>query len=402
MNNQIIKSISIKNFRSYKDTFVKFHPGINAIIGENDAGKSNIRRALDWVINNNPAGDDIFPLYWEGNPEVEIDIGNKLVTRFRSKSENLYTLTHADGDKEVFKSFGRGVPQIIKDHLNISFLNMSSQWDTFFLLDKSAADVAKHYNELVNLTVIDKAISNIASTLRKEKGTLKIEQELQTKKTEELKEFDWLPEADKELIALEKLNNYLKKLNSDWSDLSGLIKRLEELEKSNQKLFEITKYEVHVNILLNKKEKINGIKKDHDELQILITNIRSLANEDKKLNNIIQYQNEINSLIEKSNQINEIIETENELTGYIDQLKHYQEAEKRYKNIVKYTDKTKALLVLDREIEKDIYRYNSLQESLEKRLKLDQEHENLKNKLNKLEKEFVKLMPKGPCPLCGK
>jgi len=397
----MIKSISIKNFRSYKDTFVEFHPGINAIIGENDAGKSNIRRALDWVINNNPAGDDIFPLYWEGNPEVEIDIGNKLVTRFRSKSENLYTLTYADGSKEVFKAFGRGVPQIIKDHLNISSLNMSSQWDTFFLLDKSAADVAKHYNELVNLTVIDTTISNIASTLRKEKGALKVEQESQTKKTEELKEFDWLPEAEKELIALEKLNNYLKKLNSDWSDLSGLIKRLGELEKSNQELSEITKYETHINILLGKKEKINGIKKDCDELQILITNIKSLTSEDKKLNNIIQYQNEVNSLIEKSDQIDEIIKTENELSEYIDRLKHYQEVEKRYKSIVKYADKTKALLVLDGKIEKDISVYNSLQESLEKRLKLDQEYENLEKKLKKLENEFVELMP-NRCPLCGK
>ena len=133
----MIKSISIKDFMSYKDTFIEFHPGVNVFVGAGDTGKSNLRRALDWVLDNNPVNTDMFPLYWEGNPHVVIDIGDKLVSRYRSKSENLYTLTHADGTEDVFKSFGRNVPPIIKDHLNMSSLNMNAQWDIFFLLDST-------------------------------------------------------------------------------------------------------------------------------------------------------------------------------------------------------------------------------------------------------------------------
>ena len=148
MNDQILKSIHIENFRSYKDVFIELHPGVNVIVGGNDSGKSNIRRAIELVVNNRPLGDDIFPLYWEGNPHVTLDIGNKLVGRFKSETENTYTLS---GVKDPFRAFGKKVPEIIKKHLNISSLNMNSQWDNFFLLDQSPADVARFYNGLVNL-----------------------------------------------------------------------------------------------------------------------------------------------------------------------------------------------------------------------------------------------------------
>ena len=406
----MINSLSIKNFRSYKDVFVEFHPGVNVIIGANDSGKSNLLRTINLIVQNQPDGDDYIS-NWGGDMDIQLETGSKTVGRFRNAvwnkkekiykagTENLYTLS---GELEPFKAFGRGkVPEIIKDHLNISSLNINFQLDGPFLLGKSPADVARFYNGLVNLEVIDKTISNIASTLRKERTALKVEQELEVKKTKELKEFDWLLNAEKKLIALEKLNNYLKKLNSDWSDLSGLIKRLKDLEKLNKDLSEITKYGMHIDILLSKKEKIRGIEKDYIELSTLITNIETLSNKNNQLIDIVRHQNKINPLIEQSNQIEIITKAENELSEYIDRIKHCQEAEKQYKNIVKYADQTEALLVLDKEIEKDISEYNLLQESLEKRLTLEQEQENLKDKLEGLKEEFAELMP-NQCPLCGK
>lgn len=40
----------IKGFRSLEDVFVNFYPGINVLVGKNNAGKSNIIRALDIVL----------------------------------------------------------------------------------------------------------------------------------------------------------------------------------------------------------------------------------------------------------------------------------------------------------------------------------------------------------------
>lgn len=408
MNNQILKSLCIKNFRSYKNAYIEFHPGVNAVIGANDSGKSNLLRAINLVAQNQPDGDDYIS-DWGSDMDIQLEVGNKIVSRFRNVvwnkkekkhkagTDNLYSLS---GEKEPFRSFGRGkVPDIIKEYLNISSLNINFQLDSPFLLGKNPADVAKHYNELVNLEVIDRTISNIASALRKERSELKVEQALAEKKTEELKEFDWLPNAEKDLSKLEKLNNYLKKLNTDWSDLACLIKSFERLEKQNQELSEITKHEKSVNDLIHKEAEIKIISADQADLTLLISDIKSLKNEDKKLKKIIRYQEKVDSLIKTAKQINKDIERENELRKCIEQLKQYQRTEKQYKTIIKYADKIDALLDLDGEIEEEINKFNQLQDLIKKQIKLNQEQNILTDKLKKLESEFEELMPEI-CPLC--
>lgn len=394
----MVKSISLKNFRSYKDTFIEFDPGVNVIIGENDSGKTNLLRAINLVVNNRPSGED-FRSDWGGDTDVAIDIGNKLVSRVRTDKENMYVLTHANGNEDIFKAFGKGVPEIIKQHLNMSLVNIAFQLEGPFLLGMSASDVAKHYNNAVNLDIIDRAISNIASTLRKERAALQVEKETERKKNEELKEYDWLSGAEESVIKLERLQLSINKVRNNWSMLASLINELEEFEEANQDLSEITRHEIVLKALIIKKETIEIWKTEYAELSTLIVNIKSLTNQDKKLKEIIQYQDEVNALIKKKRQIKEDAQAKDELENYIDQWKYYLKAEKQYENIIKYTDMTKALLVLDGEIEKDISMYNSLQELLSERQSLNQEYEDTGNELRDLEAKFAELMP-TVCPLC--
>jgi exonuclease SbcC len=365
------------------------------ITGPNDSGKSNLLRAINWVINNRPTGDDFFPNCWEGSPHVILDIGGKLVERKKSKNENIYIL---EGEKEPFKSFGKGIPEIIKNHLNMSSININFQLDGPFLLGKSAADVARHYNELVNLEIIDRAIKNINRTITKERTSLKTEQEVKKQKIEDLKAFDWVSEAEKDLSDLEKQNNHLKKLRIEWSDLAGWIRDIDKLKELDLRLSDITQHEKEVKILSVKKDEITVQKMKCSELSTLIQDFKSLSDESKELKNIIGYQNKVTSLIEKINKIDNMLKDKRELTKYINQLKQYKETEIRYRSIIKYTDDIKALLVLDREIEKDIIRYNLLQDLLDKWISLDQKYKNIEMESGKLQNKFVQLMP-DQCPI---
>lgn len=45
-----IKEINILNFRSFKETLIPFHEGVNVIIGHNNTGKSNLLRAMRLVL----------------------------------------------------------------------------------------------------------------------------------------------------------------------------------------------------------------------------------------------------------------------------------------------------------------------------------------------------------------
>ena len=51
-----ISKIHIIGYRNFKDKTVEFHEGINVIIGPNNAGKSNLLRALDLVLNTGAGG----------------------------------------------------------------------------------------------------------------------------------------------------------------------------------------------------------------------------------------------------------------------------------------------------------------------------------------------------------
>ena len=47
-----ISKINIENFRSFKQAEIRFNEGVNVIIGHNNAGKSNLLRALGLVFDN--------------------------------------------------------------------------------------------------------------------------------------------------------------------------------------------------------------------------------------------------------------------------------------------------------------------------------------------------------------
>lgn len=48
-----ISSIEIKNFRNFKNNTINFNDGVNVIIGHNNAGKTNLIKALSLILDNN-------------------------------------------------------------------------------------------------------------------------------------------------------------------------------------------------------------------------------------------------------------------------------------------------------------------------------------------------------------
>jgi predicted ATP-dependent endonuclease of OLD family len=52
MDNVFISNIKIVNFRNFKNTDIKFNDGVNVIIGHNNAGKSNLIKALALVLDS--------------------------------------------------------------------------------------------------------------------------------------------------------------------------------------------------------------------------------------------------------------------------------------------------------------------------------------------------------------
>jgi len=346
---QQINSIHIKNFRSYKDIFIPFCNGVNTIIGRNDSGKSNILRAINFVVNNKPSGEDVFPLYWEGDTHVILDVAGKKIERYKSKKDNLYIF-----DGKEYKAFGQGVPEDIKEYLNISNLNINFQLDRPFLLGDTPAEVARHYNNLVNLDIIDRSISNISSTLRKEKHALGNEKQIRNLKAEELDEYGWLPDAELELEGLEEFKKDL-----DW--------------------------------LYIEKE---GLKEKIEQLQYL-------QRQEGKYKPILKFQKDVDQLIDLQNEIKSLTDKETELGELFDDLNGFQNEQKQYEDILKHSPTAKALTILDGEIEKGLTMYNLLGDLCEKLMSFGRDREQLDVEIEEMERTFNELMP-DVCPLCGR
>jgi len=394
----MIKSLELTNFRSWKDALVEFCPGVNVITGENDSGKTNILRGINWSVNNRPSGEDVRS-YWGGDTISRLTVSDngklQTVERFRSDSENLYKI---GGQKEPFKAFGQNVPEAISKVLNFNSQNIQFQLEGPFLLGKSSSDVAKHYNDAVNLEIIDRSISNIAKTLREEKGELaklKTDQESQEKK---LKAYEWLPGAEKDLVKLEKMQLVIRRLESEYTSLTDLLYDFTSLKGKYDKLNEIVKHEEAVNALLKLDKQIEAKTDEYNELELLSNRLQSLKDQSQKIGEILHHEKLVDSLIHQAEQIdikrNEFLE----LAGFKKDLIALEHKTSKYAFILKLEPKANKLIDLDRRIDIKTGEYNELFDLVKQQGKLNENFEVVNKQRAELEAEFKNALPEM-CPI---
>lgn len=160
----MIKRLQLRNFRTHKKLDIRFGSRVNSIIGNNYAGKSTILRAIWYASQNKPSGDSI--IRWGASKtsvRITDDNNNKVkrIKRLKGKVKNLYKLN----DKE-FKAFGNKVPDEIQKTLGLSAINFQGQHDAPYWFSKTAGEVSRELNIIVNLDIIDSTLSTILSGIQ--------------------------------------------------------------------------------------------------------------------------------------------------------------------------------------------------------------------------------------------
>ena len=298
----MINSLTISNFQSHKKTGLEFDKGINVIIGPSDSGKTAILRALNWVVNNKPAGD-AFRSNWGGDTRAQLqieDINKSQIQRYKGGKGNLYLWDEKASTilTSQFNSFGQDVPEEIKKLLNFSSLNLQTQFESPFLLSKSGGEVAKYLNKIVHLDKIDLAMSNINSTLRKEKADLEYTTEELKEVEKRSKELDWVEQAEGCLTKLEIAESEMWKKENRITELSNAIGSLENIELELKQFVDLSEYEKQINKLIEKEKKIREKENRAERLDALIENIRGAKNSIAELTNLIEHlQDKFNDLM---------------------------------------------------------------------------------------------------------
>ncbi|SKA86746.1 Rad50 zinc hook motif-containing protein [Caloramator quimbayensis] len=342
-----IKSIEIINFQSHKDTKIIFNEGYNVICGPSDSGKSAIIRALKWVLYNEPKGTD-FITQGENSCKVSVTFSDDTtIIRERAKNRNIYRLIDSKGEESIFEGFKNDIPKEIlsahginKVYIDIDSpesINLASQLEGPFLLDKTGSIKAKAIGKLVGVHIIDEA----------------------------------LKELNKDLV---NLQGEVKRFSKDYDDINEDLKQYENLENIRKNI-EIT--EINLKILndkFNKLEKLKSIKNKLLAVENEINEAQDIIIKIGDLDNTISLVSEANSKIILKNKFNNANESLHQILNEI----NYQ---KNILDITKHTDSCSLKLI---DAANALNRTNILK-------KLNIQFNSIEDEINKLKRIYEKL-----------
>lgn len=242
----MIQRIQLTNFQSHEDTDISFESGLNVLVGQSDSGKTAILRALRWVFWNRPGGDE-FRSHWGGDTRVVVELtdGN-VITRKKGKAgRNAYTLNGKE-----YVAFGQDVPEDIMKVINITDVNLQQQMDSPFLLSETPGEVAKHFNKVANLDVIDHATSYINKKLNAIQADIKHHEKNVEKMNEDLEALPDIEAYEEQVEYLESLEETKRSTANSRDKLSSVIRGLQRIEARKEIARKGTKGEKQVDALL--------------------------------------------------------------------------------------------------------------------------------------------------------
>jgi len=230
----MIQKLQIRNFRTHEKLDIDFNPLVNSIIGRNAAGKSTIIRAIRWVVRNKPAGDSV--INWGADKAaVRLTIDGNKITRTRGKGINTYKFNKS----KPYKAFRNEVPKDIERIINLSDINFQGQHEAPFWFCKTAGEVSRQLNAIVNLDVIDKTLSNIDSALHESQTTIKITKKRLGEIIQQQDSLAYVEEMDKNLKRVEYAQNQYQKKATELArlqDILELVQKYRNKQKNKREL----------------------------------------------------------------------------------------------------------------------------------------------------------------------
>lgn len=246
-NNITIDKVELYNFQAHGKKIVEFDKGLNVIVGESNAGKTTILRAIHWCLYDKPNGSD-FIKTGSKSCRVIIHFSNGYtIERKRSRSSSgSYTLTTPDGTVTDFKGFSNNIPiEILNAHQcpeikinGTSYkINIAMQMDQPFLIGNSSNERLSMLGAIVDADRADVAKREIGTEKRRLSLENKQLKELKEVKEEELEKYSYL---EKMKATIDILEMALGKIESDEIKYSSMKQCKDNYEKSVKDLEVIT------------------------------------------------------------------------------------------------------------------------------------------------------------------
>lgn len=327
----MLEKILIQNFQKHEKKVIEFDERITVLTGPSDTGKSSILRALKWVCLNSPQGDAFIRDGSKGTT-VRLFIDDSKIGRKRGGSLNAYYLN----DQE-FKAFGNDVPDTISNILQLDNINFQGQQDPPFWLSLSAGEVSRQLNAIIDLEIVDQALSNIGKKVRHFQKVVQISQDRLKTVREQKKELDWVIEANTVYCSVENLESQQKLVDASVASLSELVvsiknqievqhrassqlKSLKSIGVVAQKARKVYKQQISLSALIigikKQQEILDKGKPDTSKLDLIIEDYNDVTRWIDQLEKIIKdlelHQNEVLNLKESKESADKELEEQTE------------------------------------------------------------------------------------------
>ena len=303
----MITKIKIKNFETWIDQEFDLCPGLNILSGESDQGKSGIIRAIKWNSFNRPQGDDFRnDTLTDKKESVSVSItysdDTSIIRTKNNSGKNNYIIEKDGKEIKTLTALRTDVPQEIFDISKTKAVNIQGQHPTeqYFLLAETPGQVAKEFNKVSGLTIMDKAMYEINHEIRETKSELEVYQKEVEKITIKIKESEWVDKAEKfskklysvltELLSKEKKVNQIKIIIGKIQEIENKLKDLKDIPSALEKLEKLS----------NAQQKINRTIKRTEKIQYFIEKIITTRKEVSKLNQIPKIKQELEILDTKN------------------------------------------------------------------------------------------------------
>jgi exonuclease SbcC len=155
----VLSTLEIENYQSIRKASLELE-GFTVITGPTGSGKTALLRAVR-LLAFNARGDSYVS---RGQKSCKVAAGVRdegWVVGIERGKANCYRLVvgapNGEPDVTTFTKLAGGVPEAVEGLLRLTKLNFAGQFDSPYLLESSAAEVARILGQLTNVTVIFEA-----------------------------------------------------------------------------------------------------------------------------------------------------------------------------------------------------------------------------------------------------
>ena len=320
-------NLSVKDFQIIKNASLTFGPGLNAIIGQSNNGKSALFRAAKSCIYNEPGTTSIR----NGCSSYAVGLQmNGHTVIYQKGKESIYKI-----DGNVFQKVGRTQLPEVASSLNIRELNLNGSneqlnfWDQMekpFLLDRSETelfrfivDSGKDNNITLALKTlvsdrqgITKEINMIEGMLSQADITIQNYKDKLVNSDNILDTCNKIIQLGPEIKRLESSETYIAK-RKELSD--GLFKVNLELNNLNKLLLDVEPMQESLLTKYRKSDLVDKIVNSYRQKQKLFNDINLRINKYEFIGDIT-----LNENLNKYNLLNSIVSKHHELSGKLSDI----------------------------------------------------------------------------------